>query len=124
VDRQHVAEPATVFRLPSKGRLTESWLNDEVSKFSRSDDVWSKEFLANVILIISGDETIVREDVHRLCKQWGTLQTYVFARKDMDALGEGPYFLHSGKLHPAYRLYPDTAGAFMVGTIPSENPFQ
>jgi hypothetical protein len=124
VDRHHIAEPVTVFRLTNKGRLSESWLNNKISKFSRSDDVWSKDFLTNVILVTSSDECIVHEDVHRLCKQWGTLQTYVFARNDLDALGEGPYFLHSGKLHPAYRLYPDTAGAFMVGTVPSEDPFQ
>ncbi|KAK3376303.1 hypothetical protein B0T24DRAFT_677197 [Lasiosphaeria ovina] len=32
-------------------------------------------------------------------------------------LPPGPYFLHHGHLHHAYRLYPDTAGASIVATV-------
>ncbi|KAK4183592.1 putative amidotransferase subunit A [Podospora australis] len=37
------------------------------------------------------------------------------------SLSQGPYFLHCGSLQQAYRLYPDTAGAFVVATVPVEN---
>ncbi|KUJ13957.1 putative glutamyl-tRNA amidotransferase subunit A [Mollisia scopiformis] len=30
----------------------------------------------------------------------------------------------NGKLHPAYRLYPDTSGSFIVATVPTRNPIQ
>lgn len=38
-------------------------------------------------------------------------------------MGEGPYFLNMGRLHPAYRLYPDYAGAFIAPTVPTEDPY-
>ncbi|KAL6904137.1 amidase signature domain-containing protein [Trichoderma evansii] len=33
----------------------------------------------------------------------------------------GPYYCNSGQLHEVYRLYPDTAGAFISATIQSPN---
>lgn len=39
-------------------------------------------------------------------------------------LTEGPYFLNMGKLYPAYRLYPDYAGAFISPTVPTEDPYR
>ncbi|KAK0609894.1 amidase signature domain-containing protein [Bombardia bombarda] len=36
-------------------------------------------------------------------------------------LSQGPYFLYTGRLHHVYRLYPDTAGAFVVATVPADN---
>ncbi|PKK51861.1 hypothetical protein CI102_5878 [Trichoderma harzianum] len=32
----------------------------------------------------------------------------------------GPYFVHHGQLYQAYRLYPDTADAFIVATVPDD----
>ncbi|KAL7955734.1 amidase signature domain-containing protein [Trichoderma compactum] len=37
-----------------------------------------------------------------------------------DQLPQGPYFLHHGQLYEAYRLYPDTADAFVVATVPDD----
>lgn len=36
-------------------------------------------------------------------------------------LPQGPYFLHYGQLYQAYRLYPDTADAFIVATVPDDS---
>lgn len=117
-----MAEPATVIRVGHGTHLTKAWLQDTISRF-RIDDVWRKDFLKNVVFHHSGEEPALTEEVQAAFDHWGTTRTY-FARRNESLMGEGPYFLHMGKVHPAYRLYPDTAGAFMVGTVPSESPFQ
>jgi hypothetical protein len=118
-----VAEPATVIKLGRGTHLTKVWLQDTISRF-KSDDVWSNEFLKNVVFHYFGEEEpVLTQELQATLDHWGTTRTYL-ARHNDSLMGEGPYFLHMGKVHPAYRLYPDTAGAFMVGTVPSDSPFR
>jgi hypothetical protein len=117
-----VAEPATVIHIDHNTHLTKAWLQDTISRFA-GDDVWSNEFLTNIVFHHSGEEPVLAREVQETFDHWGTARTY-FAKRNDSTMGEGPFFLHMGKVHPAYRLYPDTAGAFMVGTVPSETPFQ
>lgn len=81
-------------------------------------------FLTNIVFEYSNEEPIIDQEVQEMCDQWGTLHMYFKKRYDSLKWREGPYFLHMGKVHPVYRLYPDTAGAFLVGTVPSKEPFQ
>ncbi|KAJ4305605.1 hypothetical protein N0V90_001136 [Kalmusia sp. IMI 367209] len=102
----HVAQPATVFNIPEEERLTAPWLDREISRFTKNDDVWSNAFLATVVFTYSSERHVVDLERDRLKPR-----------------GEGPYFLHMGRLYPAYRLYPDTIGAFVVGTVPAEESY-
>ncbi|CZR60710.1 uncharacterized protein PAC_10606 [Phialocephala subalpina] len=53
-------------------------------------------------------------NVKEFLAQWGNQKVYYnHVRKDSQKYPEEPYFLEQGKLHPAYRLYPDTSGSFI-----------
>jgi len=45
----------------------------------------------------------------------------VQSSNDSPPAPQGPYFLQHGQLHYAYRLYPDTVGAFVVATVPADD---
>ena len=64
----------------------------------------------------------IPEDAQEALRQFNTTHIYYHA-VESGLLNEGPYFLSVGKLHPANRLYPDDAGAFIAPTVPTENPF-
>ena len=106
------------------------FLHEAIRRFERTDDVWSKAFLSNIVLQFSDAELFeqfsLQPDLEMLLKDWGNRQLY-FTRVTDNVSGppEGPYFLKDTRLHAAYRLYPDTAGAFVVSTVPSgDDPHQ
>ncbi|KAF2489454.1 putative glutamyl-tRNA amidotransferase subunit A [Lophium mytilinum] len=123
LESNQTAEPSTLFQVANGRQLTSTWLREEISRFSLIDDVWSKSFLKNIVFEYFDEEPAIHQDIKQLCDEWGTRRVYSVRQHNADMHHEGPYFLHAGRLHPAYRLYPDTAGAFMVGTVPSEKPF-
>jgi len=41
--------------------------------------------------------------------------------QESNKLPPGPYFINNGRVHHAYRLYPDTSGAFVVATVPDSS---
>lgn len=59
----------------------------------------------------------LQSDALNLLEQLGTKNVYSIQAEDDVGAPEGPYFLRNGKLHAAYRLYPDTVGAFIVSTV-------
>lgn len=125
VGSNQIAEPCTVFQITEEHQFTVDLLRKEVARFERIDDVWSQPFLANIVLKYYGNEPEIHQDFKDLCDEWGTNQIYRVPVQGVNpAHHEGPYFLQKGRLHPAYRLYPDTAGAFVVGTVPTEENFK
>lgn len=96
-------------------------LSESIKRFGRSDDVWSPGFLQNVVLQFDSSEESLRADAEALLRQYNTSSIYTTSST---MLTEGPYFLNMGKLYPAYRLYPDYAGAFISPTVPTEDPYR
>ncbi len=101
-----------------------------IQGFGLVDDVWSTEFLTSLVVQTTGPKsntTLVNELTNAL-SQLAHVHTVHVAHVASSApqLPQGPYFLNNGRLHHAYRLYPDTAGAFVVATVPAgdDNTFR
>ena len=86
--------------------------------------MWTEAFLGIAIFEYADEDSIAEEEIRELRGQFGILNVYFAHREDAAAHREGPYFVHMGKVYPAYRLYPDTAEAFMVGTVPADKLFR
>ncbi|KAK4179293.1 putative amidotransferase subunit A [Triangularia setosa] len=87
---------------------TTSGFQDTLDRFLLDDDVWSKDFAHSFVIQtnLSGHDNVA---------------VRVLSTSLSRVLPEGPYFLTNGKIHQAFRLYPDTSGAFVVSTVPGKN---
>jgi hypothetical protein len=97
-------------------------LSESIERFGRLDDVWSTRFLENVVLQSPAYQGSIRKDAEELLQQYNTSSIYITSLAS--GVNDGPYFLNMGRLHPAYRLYPDYAGAFVAPTVPTEDPYR
>lgn len=98
-------------------------LSESIQRFLQTDDVWSVAFLQNVVLQSSSGENPASTEIASFFERYNTSKIHV-RYTTAETPNEGPYFLNGGKLHPAYRLYPDHAGAFIVPTVPTADPFR
>lgn len=96
-------------------------LRDILDDFRAKDDVWSRDFIGSIIVQTTDvDRELTGEEI-KILRSLGASDIRLFPNGVLDAqLPQGPYFLHHGQLHQAYRLYPDTAGAFIVSTVPDD----
>lgn len=99
--------------------VTPEFLQMTIDRFEQEDDVWSRDFLESVIFVAL-TVTELADDVLHLAKAKGVKNIYT----STDSPREGPYWLSRGSLNQVYRLYPDTAEAFIVSTIQSANDSQ
>lgn len=84
------------------------------------DDVWSTDFAHNVI--IQSSENFHAPPKSRIIVDGlGVVNLHLMPIRADAKLPPGPYFVHYGHLHKAYRLYADSADAFMVSTIPDDD---
>lgn len=119
-----LTEPCTILALGS-AIPTSQELEDVLDGFNVVDDVWSLEFLTSVVI----QTTLPKTSTHLIDKlslvtsRIAHVQTVhiVHVNSGSSQLPQGPYFLHQGKLHQAYRLYPDTAGAFVIAVVPADD---
>jgi hypothetical protein len=112
-----IAEACTVLTIDGQLPNT-SELQAILDGFKTVDDVWSRDFIGTLIIqtteigrkLTKEEEGILRSlganDIHSFCNGVPGTQ-----------LPQGPYSLHYGQLYQAYRLYPDTADAFIVSTV-------
>ncbi|KAI8946022.1 putative glutamyl-tRNA amidotransferase subunit A [Xylaria longipes] len=114
------AEPCTM--LTVKGNLpTLRELHTTLDEFRIRDDVWSLDFVQCITVQMIGSDRVLTSNETMALHNLGALTINLFHNIAGEAeLPQGPYFLHHGLIHQAYRLYPDTAGAFMVSTVPAE----
>ncbi len=100
-------------------------LGDIIARFERSDDVWSKEFLSSIVIQSHHGLPLLPPHLKKFLAQWGNQKVYYnHVLETLEGYPEGPYLLKQGKLYPAYRLYPDTTGSFIVATVPTHDPVQ
>lgn len=115
-----VAEPCTVLTLTCE-EIEEHELARVFAEFNIQDDVWSSEFLSSLI-IQTTHQCSLSQDVRAFLQDHGVGNLFfVQSTTTAHEIAQGPYFLNSGRLHQAYRLYPDTAGAFVVATVPNDS---
>ncbi|KAL7901886.1 amidase signature domain-containing protein [Trichoderma sp. SZMC 28014] len=119
-DRDIVAEACTMLTIGSQFPSTAE-LRDILDDFRAKDDVWSRDFIGSIIVQTTDvDRELTGEEI-KILRSLGASDIRLFPNGVLDAqLPQGPYFLHHGQLHQAYRLYPDTAGAFIVSTVPDD----
>lgn len=93
----------------------------KIRYFNDVDDVWSPEFFGCVIVQMTEASQTLKPIHETILHDLGALNVQSFNQPNQSLQQpEGPYFLSHGELHHAYRLYADTAGAFVVATVPTE----
>jgi hypothetical protein len=95
-------------------------LEEEIAKFESQDDVFSRDFLSEVVFThgLSSSSTIETEldvEVLGLLKSYGVSQYHFQGAQIWPA---GPYFSDGSNLLEAWKLYPDTSEAFYLATVP------
>ncbi|KAF3276065.1 hypothetical protein TWF970_006357 [Orbilia oligospora] len=89
-----------------------------------ADDVFGPFFLETVLFGVFGkiqQSPTIFEDGVKVLGSLG-VKDHSILRVD-DSIPSGPYFLQSGSIYQAMRLYPDPYGAFMYGVMQSEDGF-
>ncbi|KAL7914159.1 amidase signature domain-containing protein [Trichoderma velutinum] len=119
-DRDTVAEACTMLTIdgqfPNMSEL-QAILDD----FRIKDDVWSRDFIETIIVRTTEIDFELTENDKNILRSLGVNDIQLFHSGVAEVqLPQGPYFLHHGQLFQAYRLYPDTADAFIVATVPDD----
>ncbi|CAG8226063.1 unnamed protein product [Penicillium salamii] len=126
IGTDQIAAPCTVFTIHDSA-TAKNVLSESIERFGRSDDVWSPEFLQNVVLQSTSSQASIPDGLEDLLQPYiylsNTSSIYVSSFSS-GMLNEGPYFLNMRRLHPAYRLYPDYAGAFIAPTVSTEDAYR
>ena len=119
-------QPCTVLHASSTEAIDASTIAATFERFASTDDVWSPAFLETLVIQVT--HTVVsapRPQPADLLAglqhlQYAVGQLHVLHRdQEGESCREGPYFLHGGRLHAAYRLYPDTHDAFVTAIVPA-----
>jgi hypothetical protein len=110
--------PLTIVALGAS-QLSVQVLQDKLSTFNATDDVFSPLFLHTVLFTTDDSITEIEEDVVALLVNWGCSVVYSISSPSRNFL-EGPYFHNSAGLFQAWKLFPDYQEAFILATIPSQ----
>ncbi|EEH06910.1 amidase [Histoplasma capsulatum G186AR] len=119
--RASVSGPCTVIRVPNVQITPDDLI--EIRRMLSQDDVWSNGFLQYLIFLPqTAHQTVqINTAAQQKLDTWGSQVLSAGNLGTLDLQQPGPYFCNAGQLHKVYRLYPDTAGAFMSATIQSPN---
>uniref|UniRef100_A0A0B7JQF9 Amidase domain-containing protein n=1 Tax=Bionectria ochroleuca TaxID=29856 RepID=A0A0B7JQF9_BIOOC len=122
IEHDHTVQACTVLTINGQAIETAGAIQAIFDDFEIQDDVWSTEFSQYAIIQIVGNDRAVLAKTHESLRLRGVKVVHsAILPSDSAPLPQGPYFLHHGHLHQAYRLYPDHAGAFIVSTVPDGN---
>ncbi|OAQ96457.1 hypothetical protein LLEC1_04447 [Akanthomyces lecanii] len=117
-----VALPCTVVAVRDSKLDLPQELQSAFDIFAEADDVWSADFARNVIIQAPEDFLAPSQSQNAASQKLGIANLHLIpANLAHRKLPPGPYFVHYGRLYQAYRLYPDSAGAFMVSTVTDDN---
>ncbi|KAI0365605.1 amidase signature enzyme [Pilatotrama ljubarskyi] len=126
-----LVKPATGDLVPfsviptSKIIFDQQALEETVSVWSTTDDVWSEAFLTGVYITFNGTRGVPLTSLGGAQKKFGIdfvlcSKSYPLGVGLTKPLSSGPYFLEtaSGNIFEAFRLYNDENQSFLYGTIP------
>ncbi|EGX47371.1 hypothetical protein AOL_s00083g464 [Orbilia oligospora ATCC 24927] len=123
-----MAIPITIIALDlntvSNNNISSEWLKATITSMLSADDVFGPFFLETVLFGVFGkiqQSPTIFEDGVKVLGSLG-VKDHSILRVD-DSIPSGPYFLQSGSIYQAMRLYPDPYGAFMYGVMQSEDGF-
>jgi hypothetical protein len=120
VDRE---EPTlcTVIKSTPGSQVTASYLRSLVASFSATDDVFRPEFLAELLFLDPpGASVEMASDAQEQLEAFGTRWVVFLDLRAVPDLQPGPYVILQKKLWKVWRVYPDSAGAFVEALRPGE----
>ena len=112
--------------------VTEETIVQKIKDFEAQDDVYSKDFLSQVVIVQTkpssrlGDTRSVRPDKLQDLVPW-QVQTVLSLSPlaDGSLLPSGPYFLYRGEIFEAWKLYPDELSTFRTTVVPDlDDPYK
>jgi hypothetical protein len=111
-------QPAVLFAATDEN-LNDTTIATQLSTFSEIDDVYSSTF-DNILLLQSVGESPSQALLSRINRnqRFNSVYTSVVQSQD-ELLPSGPYFVVKDGIHQAWRLYPDTLGAFVTTVVPN-----
>ncbi|KAK6530397.1 hypothetical protein TWF694_003752 [Orbilia ellipsospora] len=113
-------EPLTVFHVDGRVVTTE-WLYQTIDRYLESDDVFSAFFLRSAVFQTAAGSIWIESGAMDLLWSWGNRILHIrVSVTPEEMLLPGPYFSTFSGFHQAFRLYEDTASAFMISTVPSQ----
>lgn len=122
LDQNQVALPYTVFAVQDSKLNLAQELQSAFDVFAEADDVWSADFARNILIQAPEDFLPLSQSQKKAAHELGITNLHLFSASFAHSkLPTGPYFVHYGRLYQAYRLYPDSAGAFMVSTVTDDD---
>ncbi|KAF2502329.1 amidase signature enzyme [Lophium mytilinum] len=120
VDRQ---EPTlcTVIKSTPGTPITAAYLRTLVSTFTTADDVFRPEFLAELLFLDPpGAGVEMGADAQQQLEAFGTRWVVYLDQRAVPDLQPGPYVIMQKKLWKVWRVYSDSAGAFVEALRPGE----
>ncbi|KAK4203016.1 amidase signature domain-containing protein [Triangularia verruculosa] len=116
----HAASPQDLQNASSQKN---TWLWNQIKDWQNIDDVFSPEFLAGIVAVVSSEDpqgldaaiSLIPKDIQP--SWWASVSGTV-----AEELDPGPYVVFGGILSRIYRLYDNVAGAFIVATKPLAAP--
>ncbi|KAF3148355.1 hypothetical protein TWF569_005702 [Orbilia oligospora] len=127
-ENPEITIPITIITLDlnivSNNNISSEWLKATITSMLSTDDVFGPFFLETVLFGVFGkiqQSPTISEDGVKVLGSLG-VKDHSILRFD-DSIPSGPYFLQSGSIYQAMRLYPDPYGAFMYGVMQSEDGF-
>ncbi|KAI0111137.1 putative glutamyl-tRNA amidotransferase subunit A [Nemania sp. FL0031] len=117
LDSRLIAEPCTILTIKGDFPTLEE-LRTTIAEFKSKDDVWSSDFAQCIVVQMIWRRHVLTNDEMNALRNLGVRSINFFYNTQSEAeLPQGPYFLHHGQIYQAYRLYPDTSGAFIVSIV-------
>ncbi|VUC36601.1 unnamed protein product [Clonostachys rosea] len=91
-----------------------------IYRFASVDDVYSPAFAETIVL--QSDLCLGFQDIVDQFQDLGRFHSvyHIDPTTPSNTLPSGPYFLHRGSIHQAYRLYDDDLDSFLFGVIPED----
>ncbi|KAJ5106161.1 hypothetical protein N7456_002836 [Penicillium angulare] len=119
-----VSSLATVFRLGASDIPTSGWIEQQISTWLETDDIFEPRFMAGAVFVTEGNHrdlnlstSIESLPQHLKPNWWVSLTSH-----SSDELQPGPRIVSNGNLFTVSRVHDDVHGAFMVATMPRASP--